>query len=606
MNSSAYILIIIITSLLSINQSHSQAAQCDFYFQIYSTYSSKITYYSCVLLIESSSNSNSKLTAINGHHASGFNDNDVKYIVSHANIKFQKFSSIFSQKFPNLEAILMLNAGIESVDADAVTNCKNLMYLQLIGNKIQSLPDNVFQSMLNLRELILQNNSIKSVNPKTFENMPSLTLLSLSGNDIAEVPPKAFVSLSSLESLQLNSNSINKLHPDSFEGLGNIKTLMLHANQITDLPAAVFVPLRSLTELVLWNNRLTTLNSDSFGNHPQLKNLYIAGNPIMSIDERILDKTSLLFLDMTNVICYNGIIKSRDELRVNARKCFDDYMPRNQVPNERNQKFHQKLDPRNQQSTEKPQSSTAATPTCGKSMAGQGNVIGGAFASRGEHPWNVALIDSNSGYFCGGTIVTSRKIITAAHCMQDKGIIKPKLPSMFIALVGVYNLNNPFEIGRTPYAVQNVHVHPEWNYNAENYDADIAVLVLEAEVWLSKYIQPACIAHPDTNVVAIATGVVVGYGKSEDTTKIHENIPKVLEMPIHTNEDCFLNFTSLIRLSSKRTFCAGSGHGVGVCRGDSGSGLFVVKDSTYYLRGIVSSSILNGPYGCDVNVYARR
>lgn len=58
------------------------------------------------------------------------------------------------------------------------------------------------------------------------------------------------------------------------------------------------------------------------------------------------------------------------------------------------------------------------------------------------------------------------------------------------------------------------------------------------------------------------------------------------------------------KISSGRTFCGGQGRGVGVCQGDSGSGLFVVHDGAYYLRGVVSSSLYNGHLGCDVENYS--
>jgi len=128
------------------------------------------------------------------------------------------------------------------------------------------------------------------------------------------------------------------------------------------------------------------------------------------------------------------------------------------------------------------------------------------------------------------------------------------------------------------------------------------VLVLESEVIFNKYIQPICM--PNSNSVVIKTGIVVGFGKSEDETKVHENIPKLLETPIHSNEDCFFDYPSLVTLSSRRTFCGGTGNGFGVCKGDSGSGLIVTDGTVYYLRGIVSSSIIGGRYGCDVNAYA--
>lgn len=107
-----------------------------------------------------------------------------------------------------------------------------------------------------------------------------------------------------------------------------------------------------------------------------------------------------------------------------------------------------------------------------------------------------------------------------------------------------------------------------------------------------------------SNIEYLTNGLVVGFGKSEDETKEHENIAKFLEAPIHKNEDCFLVNRELTTISSKNTFCAGTGRGQGVCSGDSGSGLVVKQNGYYYLRGVVSSSLKNGKYGCDVNSYA--
>ena len=98
--------------------------------------------------------------------------------------------------------------------------------------------------------------------------------------------------------------------------------------------------------------------------------------------------------------------------------------------------------------------------------------------------------------------------------------------------------------------------------------------------------------------------VVSGYGKSEDKSKGHENIPKIILAPVQDNEDCFLKFKQLTELSSKRTFCAGNANGEGVCVGDSGGGLFVTYKNTFYLRGIVSSSLFQFGEVCDVNTYA--
>lgn len=165
-------------------------------------------------------------------------------------------------------------------------------------------------------------------------------------------------------------------------------------------------------------------------------------------------------------------------------------------------------------------------------------------------------------------------------------------------------MDNPIEIGRTYHAVQNINVHPDWNTLTQAYDADIAVLVLEKDVTFNEHVQPICMPISNSNIETITSGSVVGYGKSEDETKVHENIPKILATPIHNNRDCFADNENLILFSSGRTFCGGTGKGIGVCLGDSGSGLIVFNRDSFYLRGVVSSSLIGGPFGCDVNAYA--
>ena len=66
-------------------------------------------------------------------------------------------------------------------------------------------------------------------------------------------------------------------------------------------------------------------------------------------------------------------------------------------------------------------------PTCGKSKSEflGTRIIGGRRAKEGEFPWQVSIgrISVTSGiitHFCGGTILSSNTILTAAHCLDNE------------------------------------------------------------------------------------------------------------------------------------------------------------------------------------------
>jgi len=171
-------------------------------------------------------------------------------------------------------------------------------------------------------------------------------------------------------------------------------------------------------------------------------------------------------------------------------------------------------------------------------------------------------------------------------------------------ILGAHNLSIPHERGKFVVGVQDIQTHSDWNTKSKSFDADIAMLTLTDDINFSRYIQPICLIEPDSIVAKISKGYTVGYGKSEDKTKNIENVLKVVETPIQgSNEECFYTSDVLLKISSKRTFCGGSRDGTGICLGDSGNGLFVERQNVFYLRGIVSSSLMT-LFSCDVNNYA--
>lgn len=188
--------------------------------------------------------------------------------------------------------------------------------------------------------------------------------------------------------------------------------------------------------------------------------------------------------------------------------------------------------------------------------------------------------------------------------MLPKGSNQQLLPKDIRTLLGVYNLDDPFEVGRSAAAIEKIRMHPDWNPNTQRYEGDIAMLHLETDVQFSRFIQPICLIPRNTNVLPFTEGIVVGYGIGSAKSKSSEKVPKIIHLPIHKNEDCYRHNKEFAGISSSNTFCAGTGRGSGVCSGDSGSGLYIKSGNTYYLRGIVSASFFTSEGTCDVNDYA--
>ena len=43
-------------------------------------------------------------------------------------------------------------------------------------------------------------------------------------------------------------------------------------------------------------------------------------------------------------------------------------------------------------------------------------IVGGEPSLDGQWPWQVSLVDKAGHHFCGGTLVSSEFVVTAAHC----------------------------------------------------------------------------------------------------------------------------------------------------------------------------------------------
>ncbi|CAN7945052.1 unnamed protein product, partial [Ixodes hexagonus] len=106
----------------------------------------------------------------------------------------------------------------------------------------------------------------------------------------------------------------------------------------------------------------------------------------------------------------------------------------------------------------------------GPAAGGGAQIVGGEAAGPLEFPWQISLHviqlpNTDLGHICGGSIINSQYVVTAAHCILDG---YPSA-SNYVVVVGEQNLNvtDPHE---ERIAVVNITIHPKWNPSTVNYD----------------------------------------------------------------------------------------------------------------------------------------
>lgn len=117
------------------------------------------------------------------------------------------------------------------------------------------------------------------------------------------------------------------------------------------------------------------------------------------------------------------------------------------------------------------------------------HILHGELASLGEFPHmaGVGVIRERELEFpCGGTLISKRFILTAAHCVKTRDG-----PPTAVRL-GVININAVADVHRKDYNVSEFFVHPDYKKATEKYN-DIALLRLSEDVTFTEMLHPACL-----------------------------------------------------------------------------------------------------------------
>ena len=277
--------------------------------------------YTCEIIPDSSS--------IEEKHADGKTDDNVKTIVFDGKNKkdlTQSVLSPFCQRFKNVDEVNVWK--VKSVNENSFQPCKNLKNIWIVHSEMEEIPENLFSHQSTLTRIALNGGKLRTLPENVFSNQKELQWLFLWHNQISCLPPNIFKSLTKLRFLNLVYNKIQSLNPKWFENLQSLKWLKLYHNNIQDLPKNVFAHLDNLEKLDLYGNQLTTIHSDSFGNLRNLAEIYLKNNKINASDEKLINNTAVIRLDMRGNVCSNKDIKERNKIKGKLSNCFSNYQSR--------------------------------------------------------------------------------------------------------------------------------------------------------------------------------------------------------------------------------------------------------------------------------------
>ncbi|XP_034567394.1 transmembrane protease serine 9-like [Notolabrus celidotus] len=214
---------------------------------------------------------------------------------------------------------------------------------------------------------------------------------------------------------------------------------------------------------------------------------------------------------------------------------------------------------------------------CGKPLLNT-RIVGGQPAPEGSWPWQASL-QRGGGHFCGGSLVNSEWVVSAAHCFKSTSTSNLAVSLGRQSLEG----SNPNAVTRT---VVQIIRHPD--YNTDTNENDISLLKLSSPVIFNNFILPVCLAEPGSSFFSGVNSWVTGWGNIGSGVSLPS--PQELmevEVPIVGNRKCNCNYG--VGSITENMICAGlEAGGKDSCQGDSGGPLVSKQGDRWVLAGIVS------------------
>jgi len=225
----------------------------------------------------------------------------------------------------------------------------------------------------------------------------------------------------------------------------------------------------------------------------------------------------------------------------------------------------------------------------------QPKIVGGQNAVAHEYPFMVHLKsyrgDGGSYSQCGGSILSNKYILTAAHCVHFDDL------KYIQVIAGDHNrVRTDDAVTQDRWAVRIFYA----GYNPTTIENDIAVLELQYDLTWSNTVSQSCLAS-GSDTYAGWQGTVIGWGRTTHGGTSASILQK-LNMEILSRTEC----NQLGGGSSDKQICVIDRRNPrGVCHGDSGGPLVVYQNGRLRQTGVASYITANCGTPNAPSVYVR-